>query len=581
MPLWQPSPFQKEKTPSFTVVPDKGFYHCFSTGEHGDCITWLMKMEGLSFPEAVEKLALEAGLQMPRSSPEERQRAEKAKGLHEALEAAAEWFAQQLNRPSGEAALQYLKGRGLTGDTIDRFRLGYAPNERGLLRKTLNARGFNDKLLAEAGLIKIPEEGGTPRDYFFDRVIFPITDRRGQVIAFGGRALSKDTPAKYLNSPDTPVFHKGRVLYNLDKARKGAHDTGEVIVCEGYMDVIALAQAGFPAAVAPLGTAVTEQQIEELWRMTPEPVICLDGDLAGQKAAFRAAERALPILKPGKSLTFAFLPAGEDPDSLVQSQGPQALRVLLDHAKPLAEVIWLKETAGKTLDTPERRAGLRQNLFQAVAVIEDKGVQEAYKTEMLQRFDAQFVKRTRFQAKGRRDASAQQRAPALPLAGRQSPQLLRQRQEAGLVAAVLNHVEVLGDELEDLSGLELSSPDLRALTCAILDCWVENPDLDAQALQRHLNNLGLAEQMTRVLAKRTYDLCPFARPDAEPEWVKARWQEALSAQRDRQGEAEKAEAARFLAEKMNDEALKRLDAHKQLLQDSARRPLDENPKSER
>ena len=262
------------------------------------------------------------------------------------LEEVTAWFEAQLQGSAGVEARQYLERRGLTAETLRRFRLGYAPDARGLLRQAMNAKGIGDDQLAEVGLLKLSEDGGPPRDYFFDRIIFPITDRKGRVIAFGGRAMG-ESKAKYLNSPETTLFHKGRVLYNLAGARQAARDQQELIVTEGYMDVIALAQAGFPAAVAPLGTAVTEEQLSELWRLAPEPVFCLDGDAAGLRAAYRAAERALPQLAPGKSLRFVLLPKGEDPDSLVQSQGPAgAFRSLLEGARPFAEILWLKEYPG-------------------------------------------------------------------------------------------------------------------------------------------------------------------------------------------------------------------------------------------
>jgi len=281
-------PFHNEKTPSFTVSDDKGFFHCFGCGEHGDVISFVTRTEGLSFPEAVERLAGEAGLPMPRETPEARTAARRRAGLLEVLEAVASWFEAQLAGPTGASARAYLARRGVLPETDRAFRLGFAPDRRGALREAMHAKGIDDDQLAEAGLIKRPEGGGTggrtggrtgggtPRDYFFDRVVFPITDRRGRVIAFGGRAMG-ESPAKYLNSPETPLFHKGRILYNLARARQAAHDTDELIVVEGYMDVIALAQAGFPAAVAPLGTALTEEQIAELWRLTNEPILCLDG----------------------------------------------------------------------------------------------------------------------------------------------------------------------------------------------------------------------------------------------------------------------------------------------------------------
>ena len=340
-------PFHSEKSPSFTVSEDKGFYHCFGCGAHGDVIGFVMQTEGLSFPEAAERLALEAGLQVPVSSPQDREAAQRRADLYEVLDAATGWFQEQLYTADGAEARAYLERRGVAPETTALFRLGFAPDKRGALRKAMNARGYDDDQLVEAGLMKRPDPDQAVgrgaqdlRDYFFHRIIFPITDRRGRVIAFGGRALG-DSKAKYLNSPETNLFHKGRVLYNMARARQAAHDTGEVIVVEGYMDVVALAQAGFPAAVAPLGTAVTEEQIEELWRMAERPTLCLDGDAAGQRAGFRAAARALPLLKPGRSLGFAVLPANEDPDSLVNSRGAAAFRQVLDSAQPLADVVWL------------------------------------------------------------------------------------------------------------------------------------------------------------------------------------------------------------------------------------------------
>mgnify|MGYP001793615601 CR=1 FL=1 len=383
-------PFHNEKSPSFTVNDDKGFYHCFGCGAHGSAIDFVMNTEGLSFPETVERLAGVAGMEVPRERPEDRERAQKRAGLTDVVEAACVWFEEQLQTEAGKEARDYLERRGLAPQTVKAFRLGFAPRTRGVLAKALRARGLTVDQLLEAGLVKRGEDGPDDlRDYFFHRVIFPITDRRGRVIAFGGRTLG-DSKAKYLNSPDTPLFHKGRVLYNLARARKAAHDTGELLVTEGYMDVIALAEGGFPAAVAPLGTAVTEEQIEELWRLTAEPTLCFDGDAAGQRAAFRAAERALPLLKPGKSLLFALLPPGEDPDSLLRGQGPAALRALLEAAQPLADLVWRKATEGRSADTPERRAAIRADLRDQVRAIRDPELREDYRQEMERRFETVF-----------------------------------------------------------------------------------------------------------------------------------------------------------------------------------------------
>ncbi len=290
-------PFHKEKTPSFSVVEDKGFYHCFGCGAHGDVIGFVMQTENLSFPEAVEQLARQAGLDVPQESREERERAARQATLQGAVDAACVYFEQMLYGPDGRAARAYLERRGLDEATIRRFRLGYAPDGRDHLKRAL-AKEFPEPLLIEAGLLRKPEGGGETYDYFRDRVIFPIGDRRGRIIAFGGRVMGDGQP-KYLNSPDTPLFQKGRVLYGWALARAAAAKEPSAIVVEGYMDVIALHRAGFATAVAPLGTALTEAQIEELWRLAPEPILCFDGDAAGQRAASRALARALPILKPG------------------------------------------------------------------------------------------------------------------------------------------------------------------------------------------------------------------------------------------------------------------------------------------
>ena len=305
-------PFHNEKTPSFTVSEEKGFFHCFGCGAHGDVIGFVMRADGLSFPEAVERLAADAGLEVPEQTPAEREHAKRQADLYDVMEKACAFFEERLGAHVGEPARDYLRGRSLDTDTIARFRLGYAPDTKTALRGALMSDTLPETMLIEAGLLIRPDNG-TPYDRFRGRVIFPITDRRGRVIAFGARILGEGTP-KYLNSPDTPLFNKGRVLYGMATARRAAHDKGRVIVTEGYMDVIALAKAGFVESVAPLGTALTESQLHELWRMAPEPLLCFDGDNAGQRAAWRAAERALPLLEPGRSLRFVMLPRGEDPD---------------------------------------------------------------------------------------------------------------------------------------------------------------------------------------------------------------------------------------------------------------------------
>ncbi len=542
-------PFHNEKTPSFTVSPDKGFFHCFGCGAHGDVIGFVMQSEGLGFPEAVEKLAGEAGLELPRRTPEAQAAAKQGQRLHEVLEAVALWFSAQLQGSAGREARDYLSGRGLDQATVEAFRLGYAPRQRGALRLALNAKGVDDQLLAEAGLIKPDEEGGEARDYFFDRVIFPIGDRQGRIVAFGGRTLGQ-SKAKYLNSPETPLFHKGRMLYNLATARRAAHDTGEVMVVEGYMDVIALAQAGFPAAVAPLGTAITEEQIEELWRLAPEPVLCLDGDAAGRRAGYRAAERALPGLRPGKSLRFAILPAGEDPDSLVRNRGPRALREVLEAALPLSDLIWLQHTEGRSFDTPERRAGLRQELRTAVRAIGAADLRADYEAEVERRLQLAFAPPDggRRGRSGREGRAGGFRGPQKggfggrdrPLGAerggrgiRQPPRELRSRQQQAMLVYLVNHPELLSEFTEEIVALRLDSRDLDGLRRALVDLIADDPTLDSAGLKCHLEQQGFTAILKGLLSKTVYDLFRSARPEASLSEAREHWLEALAEQKAR------------------------------------------------
>ncbi|MFQ5774764.1 MAG: DNA primase [Kiloniellaceae bacterium] len=586
-------PFHNEKTPSFTVSEDKGFYHCFGCGAHGDVIGFVMRTEGLSFPEAVERLAGESGLPVPRSSPEARAAARRHADLLEVLEAAASWFEERLRGAEGAAARAYLEGRGVAPETAAAFRLGFAPDRRGLLRAALNPRGLDDASLVEAGLIKCPEDGGPVREYFFDRLIFPITDRRGRVIAFGGRALG-DSPAKYLNSPETPLFHKGRVLYNLARARQAALDTGELIVAEGYTDVIALSQAGFPAAVAPLGTAVTAEQIAELWRLAEEPVLCLDGDEAGRRAAYRAAERALAQLRPGRSLRFAVLPKGEDPDSLVRAGGPAAMRAVLAAARPLSEVIWLMATEGRRFATPERQAGLIQALDARLRQIPDADVRKAYREALNRRFHAEFG----YGAWGRPGSTgpgAPQRrwAPGRPgrfgkaapgprapralvggLGARQAPGLLLPRREQVLLAALVNHPELITEHAEALAELQFSGARLGPLCGLLVDLAARHADLDTEGLKCHLSEQGYSGVLGGILRPAVYVHGRFARPDAAPDEARTGVQEVLEVYRWRQAASETEEAGRCLAEAMTEEALARLEAKQRLLRESEDRGLE-------
>ncbi len=372
------SPFKSEKTPSFFVNDQKGFYHCFASGEHGDIFTFLMKTEGLAFPEAVERLAEEAGVELPKrqaADPERETERDRLLALHEAT---ATFFSKSLTSGPARHARDYLERRGVTRDTIDTFGLGFAPNSRTALTKHLEGRGFKPGELVKAGVQIAGEDIREPYDRFRNRIMFPIGDARGRIVAFGGRALDADQPAKYLNSPETPIFHKGHLLFNAHRARQAAHDAGDLLVVEGYMDVIALAQAGLPHAVAPLGTALTGEQISTLWRMCPEPTLCFDGDEAGRRAAYRAIDTALPLLKAGYSLHFAFLPKGLDPDDLVRTEGPDAMNEVLEKRHALVDTLWQREWDAADWSTPERRAKLENQLRTLVRAIQDPGVRNHY-----------------------------------------------------------------------------------------------------------------------------------------------------------------------------------------------------------
>src|SRR3954466_920355 len=377
-------PFHKEKTPSFTLSDEKGFYHCFGCGAHGDAIRWLTDARGLPFMDAVKELADAAGMELPAPDPRAQQKAERAAGLYDVMEAAQAWYEEQLGGIEGAEARAYLQKRGISEATRKRFGFGYAPDSWGKLRTALKSIG-NEKLV-EAGLLIAPDEGKEPYDRFRGRLMFPIRDQRGRLIGFSGRIVGAGEP-KYLNSPDTPLFDKGRSLFNIEKAAPASREARRVIVVEGQMDVIALDQAGIGEAVAPLGTALTEGQLGLLWRLSPSPTLCFDGDAPGHKAAVRAALRALPAVGPGRSLGFVTLPAGQDPDDLVPPGRREALDALLEKPEPLVERLWRHELEAEPLATPEQKAGLRRRLLDHVSAITDADVREQYRADFLARFN--------------------------------------------------------------------------------------------------------------------------------------------------------------------------------------------------
>ena len=510
------SPFNAEKTPSFFVNDQKQFFHDFSSGRSGDIFNFLVEVEGLSFPEAVERLAGMAGLDLPRRDAQSEAREKQRASLHEVLALAQAHFERTLHEPAGARARGYLADRRLEPATQRLFGIGFAAPERFALRDALAAKGVETQQMIEAGLLVHGEGIAVPYDRFQNRVIFPIHDRGGRVVAFGGRALDPAAKAKYLNSPETELFHKGSLLFNHHRARKGAHDRGRVIAVEGYVDVIAMNQAGFPEAVAPLGTALTADQCGLLWTMCEEPILCFDGDKAGRKAAFRAIETALPLIGPGKSLRFALLPEGQDPDDLAKSGGPEAIAAVLAAAQPFAEMLFVRETEGQVFDTPEKRAALERRLRELTGQIGDETLRKHYSADMGQRLAALFGVASPARAP-RREFSGEPRprfqrrsgpfdpGPRLGLAGAPMPApagVARGRRdpprEIAILAALLGHPALLEAHFEEVAALDLESAALAAFRSRMLDLSPE-AFADAAALAEGLEGRGLAGERARIL----------------------------------------------------------------------------------
>ncbi|GHG10776.1 DNA primase [Paracoccus aerius] len=379
---WAPCPFHQEKSASFHCDDQKGYYYCFGCHAKGDAIKFLREADGMEFIEAVKLLAAEAGLQMPEADSRAREKTDRRTRLFEVTEAASRWFRLQLQTGAAAEARDYLVRRGLDQAALDRFEIGFAPDSRTALTQALRDKGFDESLAVESGMSAKPDGGGAAYDRFRGRIMFPIRDGQGRCIGFGGRAMDPNARAKYLNSPETPLFDKGRSLYNLGPARAAVGKRQRLVVAEGYMDVIALSRAGFEGAVAPLGTAITEEQLRLMWRVSSEPVIALDGDAAGQRAAQRLIDLALPMTGPGQALRFVILPAGQDPDDLIKSAGPGAMAALLDGARPLVDLLWARETEGQIFDSPERKAALDKRLQDAIGKIPDEVTRNHYAEEL-------------------------------------------------------------------------------------------------------------------------------------------------------------------------------------------------------
>ncbi|WP_417823207.1 DNA primase [Thalassospira lucentensis] len=550
-------PFHSEKSPSFTVNDQKGFYHCFGCGAHGDVISFVMNTRGLTFVEAVEVLANQVGMDVPKPSREAQEREQKAKTLYEVMEVACVFFERMLRMPEGKEGLEYFRRRGLDDKTIADFRLGFAPDNRGALKAALKREEIDEKLMIEAGLLIEPEDSGRQSyDRFRGRVMFPILDRRGRVVAFGGRVMGDGKP-KYLNSPDTPLFHKGRLLYGLPQAREASQNDAPIIVTEGYMDVIALHRAGYRGAVAPLGTAVTEEQIGELWKMTNEPVMCLDGDAAGKRAAVRAAERALPILRPGKSLVFSILPEGEDPDTMMAApDGFATFQKIIDTAVPLAELIWRMELSGRKIDTPERRAALEADLHQRISVIADDAVKSQYRSMFNDRTWKLFKgekpgkpagrgsygggysggsaggyqnkKPGRAGKRGKNDHFWGPAGKAVPGMSRPPMQKKRDLQDSILLVTLINHPHLHDEVGEQLGIYSCADSELDNLRRAVLKLLDDDPGLDSDTIKAQLKRDGLSETVLRVVSADIIAHAAFAKSETPLERARTGWKQVFS-----------------------------------------------------
>jgi DNA primase len=569
------SPFNKEKTPSFFVNDQKQAWFDFSSQKNGSIFDFIMLTDGVSFPEAVERLAQMAGVPLPQVSREDEARDARRKTLHDVMELAAKFFEATLASRSGAKARGYLADRGLDPATQLKFRLGYATNERFALKEHLGSHAIPVADMVEAGLLIAGDDIPVPYDRFRDRVMFPIGDLRGRVIAFGGRALEKEAQAKYLNSPETPLFHKGATLYNIAAARQAAHEGAPkgvpVIAVEGYVDVIAMVGAGFPATVAPLGTALTEDQLTLLWKMADEPVLCFDGDGAGQRAAFRAVDLALPRLAPGKSLKFAMLPQGQDPDDLARSGGREAIAEVIAAARPLGEMLWARETQGHEFDTPERRAALEAHINQITAGIGDDSVRKYYRQDFNARIATLFAPaqapRGNFAQRGRGQSGEQEawrargngegrqrfgrpqrpevgshNAPYVVVSQQMAASPLHRgarasvpRREALILQAALNHPWILHDHLEELSHLEFRHADAERLKGALIDIAAQDDShaaaLDPAALKAELDRRGLEPVVARIAGSITTHSVWGAGADAAPDDVLVTWQQLVALHR--------------------------------------------------
>lgn len=518
--FWAPCPFHHEKTASFHVDDRKGYYYCFGCQAKGDALTFLQQTQNLGFMEAVEVLAREAGLAMPEREPGQRQRDDRRTTLVEVMEKAVRYYRMQLSGGQAAEARAYLDRRGLSPAQREHWEIGFAPDQRQGLYHHLTQAGVAPELIVEAGLCARPDDGGAPFDRFRGRIMFPIRDGRGRAIAFGGRAMDPNARAKYLNSPETPLFDKGRTLYNLGPARAATGKAQPLIVAEGYMDVIALVGAGFEGAVAPLGTAVTEDQLRLMWRLHDEPIIALDGDAAGLRAGLRVADLALPLVTAGQGLRFALLPGGQDPDDLIKAGGAVAMKAVLDRAVPMARLLWERELQGQVFDSPERRAALDRRLRGLLNRIADASLREHYAEEFRQQRRALFADAGGFRPGNR--SSRKNATSAAPLAGTRGSLLAggaegadEELREARILAVLFAHPALLADFDSQLIDLDPHREDHRALQRVLLAAAHEDPHPGPEVLAARAG-----ERLTALMALPHVAIAPMLRPDAASDFVR-------------------------------------------------------------
>lgn len=510
--MWAPCPFHQEKSPSFHVDDSKGFYYCFGCHAKGDAITFVKETENVSFIEAVGILAGEAGMAMPERDPQAQEKADRRTQLIDVMEQAVQFYRLNLKTGTATDARDYLADRGLTPDACARWEIGFAPPGWTALGDALRAKGITDDLLTETGLAKTSTKGKAPYDTFRDRIMFPIRDGQGRAIAFGGRAMDPNDKAKYLNSPETPLFDKGRSLFNVAPARVAAGKGAPLVVAEGYMDVIALSEAGFGAAVAPLGTAVTGDQLRLMWRIADEPVIALDGDTAGLRAAMRVIDVALPLLEAGKSLRFCLLPEGQDPDDLLKASGPGAMQRLLDGARPMVDLLWQRETEGGNFDSPERRAALDKALRAVIGKIVDPHIRNHYGAAIKEKRWALFNPRTAAARPGGRIWTPRNHAPVVASSTTRASVLAQGNstidetlREAVILAVLISHPTILPQFEDALERLDFIDPDHTRIAEALLR-HMEASDLRAALL----DDPGAAP-LEKLFQRRHVAICPAVR----------------------------------------------------------------------